>query len=631
MGVVKTIEIKANLKDAEKNFQELNEQLKIQRDVLLDLEKQIYDVEKAQKSTSKSNLSVQKKLADQAKELKNELKGEKLGLRELNNERSASVSQITNLSNAQANSTKIVRGLDKFTGGYATKLKKVFLGAKEAAKGIKVFVSGLSGVKKALIATGVGALVVGLIAVVAYWDDIKKLIGGATVELEKQEEKIRSQISKQEEQISLIESQVRLETLKTGEGKQFTKELKKQLLIQQEQNKELLKNLENQLKLSKGKKGQRQAEEAALKALFGQKTAKNLLVKVQKEEEKIVKKINDVKKQSIGIEIKLAQIDADVIKKKKKNREEQKRADKKKADEELKAKKEAAAEEKRIADKKIADAKTRADLEKEIAAAEANTIAEKRALELAKEKARFEELITRAKAEGLATEELKTTQGERLAEIQAGFDETDREAKQKKADQLKADAEKEIELEEAKTAAKHKALRQLVSIFGAESAMGRAALIGKQLLHAKELLIDLGAIKSKAIKATAEANLGAVESTSSVSTGLAKTLKLGFPAAIPALIGYAASAVGIVSGVLSATKKTKTVAASLGGGGGGSSPVAPPMPQPAAFNVVGASETSQLADSIGGQSQQPSRAYVVSADVTTSQEMDRNTIEGASI
>ena len=144
-------------------------------------------------------------------------------------------------------------------------------------------------------------------------------------------------------------------------------------------------------------------------------------------------------------------------------------------------------------------------------------------------------------------------------------------------------------------------------------------------------MIDLGAIKSKAIKATAEANLGAVESTSSVSTGLAKTLKLGFPAAIPALIGYAASAVGIVSGVLSATKKTKTVAASLGGGGGGSSPVAPPMPQPAAFNVVGASETSQLADSIGGQSQQPSRAYVVAADVTTSQEMDRNTIEGASI
>jgi hypothetical protein len=38
-------------------------------------------------------------------------------------------------------------------------------------------------------------------------------------------------------------------------------------------------------------------------------------------------------------------------------------------------------------------------------------------------------------------------------------------------------------------------------IFGAESDMGRAALIGKQLLAAKELLIDLGVIKSKASKA----------------------------------------------------------------------------------------------------------------------------------
>jgi len=62
------------------------------------------------------------------------------------------------------------------------------------------------------------------------------------------------------------------------------------------------------------------------------------------------------------------------------------------------------------------------------------------------------------------------------------------------------------------------------------------------------------------------------------------------------------------------------------GGGGVSIPSAPPS-----FNVVGASDTSQLADAIGSQSQEPVKAYVVSADVTTSQEMDRNTIEGASI
>ena len=95
-------------------------------------------------------------------------------------------------------------------------------------------------------------------------------------------------------------------------------------------------------------------------------------------------------------------------------------------------------------------------------------------------------------------------------------------------------------------------------IFGAESDLGRAALIGKQLLAAQELLIDLGVIKSKATKAIATANLDAASSGSAVSTVFAQTLKLGFPAAIPALIGYAASAFGIISSVLAATKKTKS-------------------------------------------------------------------------
>ena len=60
-------------------------------------------------------------------------------------------------------------------------------------------------------------------------------------------------------------------------------------------------------------------------------------------------------------------------------------------------------------------------------------------------------------------------------------------------------------------------------------------------------------------------------------------------------------------------------------GAGGGAPVPP------AFNVVGQSGETQLADAIGSQTQRPSRAYVVSNDVTTSQELERNIIEGASI
>ena len=60
---------------------------------------------------------------------------------------------------------------------------------------------------------------------------------------------------------------------------------------------------------------------------------------------------------------------------------------------------------------------------------------------------------------------------------------------------------------------------------------------------------------------------------------------------------------------------------SVGGGGGGA--------QPPAFNVVGASGESQLADAIGGQMQRPARAYVVSNDVTSAQELDRNYYRGS--
>jgi len=57
----------------------------------------------------------------------------------------------------------------------------------------------------------------------------------------------------------------------------------------------------------------------------------------------------------------------------------------------------------------------------------------------------------------------------------------------------------------------------------------------------------------------------------------------------------------------------------------------PNAPQAPAFNIVGASDSNQLADAIAGQSQQPVRAFVVSNDVTSAQELDRNIIEGASI
>ena len=61
-----------------------------------------------------------------------------------------------------------------------------------------------------------------------------------------------------------------------------------------------------------------------------------------------------------------------------------------------------------------------------------------------------------------------------------------------------------------------------------------------------------------------------------------------------------------------------------GAGGGGTTIQAPD------FNVVGASQTSQLAETVAGQQAKPVKAFVVGKDISTQQELDRNITNTAS-
>lgn len=89
--------------------------------------------------------------------------------------------------------------------------------------------------------------------------------------------------------------------------------------------------------------------------------------------------------------------------------------------------------------------------------------------------------------------------------------------------------------------------------------------------------------------------------------------------------------IGIATSVLATSQALKA----LKSGGSATKPnINTNEPTPAqapAFNIVGQSTTDQLADVIAGQTSQPLRAFVVSNDVSTAQELDRNIIEGASI
>lgn len=179
-----------------------------------------------------------------------------------------------------------------------------------------------------------------------------------------------------------------------------------------------------------------------------------------------------------------------------------------------------------------------------------------------------------------------------------------------------------ISNDEKLTASKQKALDDLISIGGAETSFGKAMFLLKQALAIKEMIME-------AKKTITFASVASAKATVATAEGAAQTAKVGFPQNIPLLIGYAAQAAGIISAIKSATGTAKSAVSNIGGGGG--SIVEPSAPQAPAFNVVGSSGETQLADAIGGQTQKPTRAFVVSNDVTTAQELDRNIIEGASI
>ena len=279
----------------------------------------------------------------------------------------------------------------------------------------------------------------------------------------------------------------------------------------------------------------------------------------------------------------------------------------------------------------ITKAKELAALKKQIRDAEAISEQDKRDLELVKIQEQFEALILQAQENNIVTDELKLARDVALKEKQDEFYLADLDRKKKIADE-------DAKLEEQKRQQQQDTLDNLISIGGAESKFGKAMLVAKQLLLAKEMIMEIKATLFSAQQSATKTVVKSAEAGVDVAGGAAKAAAgAAFPANIPLIIGYAAQAVGIVSAIKGAVKASKQATSKVGAtasssslsapsAGAGSAPSAPP-----AFNVVGASDTNQLADAIGGQSQQPIQTYVVASEVSTAQELDRNIVTGATI
>ena len=122
-----------------------------------------------------------------------------------------------------------------------------------------------------------------------------------------------------------------------------------------------------------------------------------------------------------------------------------------------------------------------------------------------------------------------------------------------------------------------------------------------------------------------------------VNTGVANAKAV---AAFPLTVGQPWVTINTINaglGIAAAVSATSKGISALGESGSVSAPTLPtpaagaPSAAPPAFNIVGSSGTNQLADAIGGQSQQPVQAFVVASEVTNAQALERNTIEGATI
>tara|TARA_R100000544_G_scaffold19561_3_gene9410 strand:- start:151 stop:2019 length:1869 start_codon:yes stop_codon:yes gene_type:complete len=128
--------------------------------------------------------------------------------------------------------------------------------------------------------------------------------------------------------------------------------------------------------------------------------------------------------------------------------------------------------------------------------------------------------------------------------------------------------------------------------------------------------------------AQAQKFIGIAQATIDTFIGANKALAQGGIAGPIAAAGIIATGIANVATIV----KTK-IPNSKGGGGAasGSAPSGGGGSQPPSFNIVGASDTNQLADAIGGQTQQPVQAFVVANDVTTAQSLQNNIVEGATI
>jgi len=526
--------------------------------------------------------------------------------------------------------------LDEATGGLASRFKNVITGVGKMGKALKTSfkagVQGASSLKKALIATGIGAIVVAVGLLVAYWDDIKGLVSGVSAEQEKLNDAAAANVTAQQQALDAIsasENSLRLQGKTEDEIRQLkiaqTEEVIKATMLQLEQMKATKK-----AQVEAAQRNQDIAQgiirfltlpitallktvdmmTAAISKIPGINIETNLeegfsggLANLLFDPEEVASEADATIEETEKALVKLQnQRDGFELQQQK---ADQGRADKAKADREKRAADEKAAAEKLAAEKKAAADKAAKEEEERQAKylanrqiindllQQANLDAIDDIYERSREELRIQEETDIAKLQAAGATEAE------INRIRASYTKKNKDLAKEEADFNKA--MKEQDVANALNAGSQ-ILGSIVSLVGEGTAVGKAAAIAQTT----------------------------IDTYSSATAAYASTV--GIPVVGPILAPIAAG-VAVAAGLANIKKivATKTPGNKSGGGGsaGGVSaavPSAPAYDPNAALQAAGQGQTQNNQITLGEQQGSTGatvvKAYVVSSDMTSQQEAD---------
>ena len=513
--------------------------------------------------------------------------------------------------------------LDQLTGGAVSQFQDYSSSVKGGIKAVKGLSTSFKGLRTAIVATGIGAIVIALALIVTYWEDIIELVSGVSKEqkdlLALQEESVAAS-QMQYDNINATSNTLKLQgkserdilNAKKLQTDETIRQLEAQLITQKEIKDAQVETAKRNQNIAMGIIGFLTAPIVVLLGLvdgltnslatlgildegtmltegFLNTTSKLLFnpdeiaAKGDEAVAETQKQLQKLKNTRDGFILQKQKEDADAEQKRKDDEAKKQ----KEIDDKTKAEQDALDKLKADSAKKDADLKRQQlqsieNLENEYF----NRLLDKQTIEENAVREKYFNLIEAARQYGEDTSVLEEAQS---AELKAIKDKADAE-----------DIARDKTLKKQQLSTMSDTFGQVANILGKKSAAGKAAAIAAATINTYQGISEVWGNES-ILPSPFDVIQKAVASATVLASGL-KTVQQIKSVPKPA---------GVTGG---------------GGGGGGTPTFTPP-----AFNVVGASGSSQLADAIGGQSNQPTRAYVVSDDVTTSQALERNIVDGATI